>query len=338
MNTPALGMLIRSFFEDYLICQKGLSTSTIKSYRDGLRLFLGHVAENRCCRITRLTISDLTAERVTAFLNDLELKRNNHIRTRNQRLAGLCCFFEYLASRSPEALHEAERVAAIPRKRVAQAVMGFLERDEIEALFSLLPRQGRFAVRDRTLILFLYNTGARVQETAELSTDNLELGDPPRVHLHGKGDKWRVCPLWEETSHLLQQLMEQTGAARHPKQAVFTTAQGQALTRFGIYKIVRKHTRHLCARQPLAPRRISPHCLRHSTAVHLLEAGVEVNVIRAWLGHVSLETTNRYAELTLRMKAEALAQCEPPTLPLDKSLGKLHWRDDADLLKWLNSL
>ncbi|PLX60255.1 tyrosine-type recombinase/integrase [Sedimenticola selenatireducens] len=338
MNAPALGMLIRSVFEDFLICQKGLSAATIKSYRDGLRLFLVYVAEDRGRRITRLTISDLTADRVTAFLNEIELKRSNHIRTRNQRLAGLRCFFGYLASRVPEALHEAERVAAIPRKRGAPAVTGFLEPDEIETLFSLLPREGRFALRDRVLILFLYNTGARVQETAELRTANLELAVPPRVHLHGKGDKWRVCPLWEETSQLLRQLLEQTGAIKYPEQAVFISAQGRPLTRFGLYKIVRKHTQYLRGQQPSAPRRISPHCLRHSTAVHLLEAGVEVNVIRAWLGHVSLETTNRYAELTLRMKTEALAQCEPPTQPSDISLGKLHWRDDADLLKWLDSL
>src|SRR5680860_923623 len=154
MNTPALGMLIRSFFEDYLICQKGLSAATIKSYRDGLRLFLGYLAEDRGCRITRLTITDLTAKQVTAFLNEIERKRTNHIRTPNQRLAGLRCFFSYLAS------------------------------------------------RDRVLILFLYNTGARVQETADLRTANLELSAAPRVHLHGKGDKWRVCPLWKETSQL----------------------------------------------------------------------------------------------------------------------------------------
>jgi integrase/recombinase XerD len=154
-----------------------------------------------------LTTADLTAKQVTAFLNEIELRRNNHIRTRNQRLAGLRCFFCYLASRVPEALQEAERVEGIPRKRVAPTVTGFLERDEIQTLFSLLPREGRFAFRDRVLILFLYNTGARVQETAELRTANA----PPRVHLHGKGDKWRVYPLWEETSQLLRQLLEQTG-------------------------------------------------------------------------------------------------------------------------------
>ncbi len=338
MSAPTLGKVVHSFFEDHLIRQKGLSATTIKSYRDGLRLFLGFVAEDRGRKITRLAISDLTAERVTCFLSEIELKRHNHISTRNQRLAGLRCFFNYLASREPETLKEAERVAAIPRKRVAPPATGFLERDEVEMLFAGLPKQGRFALRDRVLLLFLYNTGARVQETADLRVANLELSSPPRVHLHGKGDKWRICPLWEETSQFLRQLMTQTGALNHSEQPIFVSIRGQPLTRFGIYKIVRKHTQNMGGRRSAISKRISPHHLRHSTAVHLLEAGVEVNVIRAWLGHVSLETTNRYAELTLRMKAEALAQCEPPTQSFEKSLGNLRWREDEDLLKWLDSM
>jgi len=337
MSMITLGKAIHSFFEDYLICQKGLSAATIKSYRDGLRLFLCFVADDCGRKISRLAVTDLTSDRAIHFLNDIELKRHNHIRTRNQRLAGLRCFFDYLALREPEILKEAERVAAIPRKRVAPPVTGFLERDEIETLFADLPKQGRFALRDHVLMLFLYNTGARVQETAELRIANLVLSSPPRVHLHGKGDKWRICPLWEETSQLLQQLIKQD-ALSHPDQPIFTSLQGQSLTRFGIYKIVRKHTKNLCGHSATTPRQISPHSLRHTTAVHLLEAGVEVNVIRAWLGHVSLETTNRYAELTLRMKTEALAQCKPPIHSSDKSLRKLRWREDEDLLKWLDSL
>ncbi|MGB5278196.1 MAG: tyrosine-type recombinase/integrase [Gammaproteobacteria bacterium] len=338
MSAMTLGTVVRSFFEDYLIRQKGLSAATIKSYRDGLRLFLLFVVGDCGHKITNLAISDLTAERVTHFLNELELKRRNHICTRNQRLAGLRCFFDYLASREPEILNEAERVAAIPRKRVALPVTSFLERDEIEALFANLPKQGRFALRDHVLLLFLYNTGARVQETVELRVANLELSNPPRVRLHGKGDKWRICPLWKETSQSLTDLLKQTGAINQPDQPVFISLRGQPLTRFGIYKIVRKHTKNLAKEGSSSSRQISPHSIRHTTAVHLLESGVEVNVIRAWLGHVSLETTNRYAEMTLRMKAEALAQCEPPVQPSEKSLRKLRWRDDAELLKWLDSL
>lgn len=338
MSIITIGTVIHSFFEDYLTCQKGLSAATIKSYRDGLRLFLHFVAEDRKCKITRLVLSDFTAKRVTGFLSDIELDRCNHISTRNQRLAGLRCFFEYMASRDPGTLAEAERVAAIPRKRVAPPIIGFLERDEIDALFAQLPTRGRFALRDRALLLFLYNTGARVQEVAELRVANLELGDPSRVRLHGKGDKWRICPLWKETTQILRQLMEQAGTLNHNDQPVFISLRGQPLTRFGIFKIVRKHTQHLCEHRSAASPRISPHSLRHTTAVHLLEAGVEVNVIRAWLGHVSLETTYRYAELTLRMKSEALAKCEPPVQSSEESFKKPRWRIDDDLLKWLNSL
>lgn len=337
MKIPTLGKVIHSFFEDHLIRQKGLSLASIKSYRDGLRLFLHFVAEDCRRKITRLDISDLTANRVITFLNEIELKRHNNISTRNQRLAGLRCFFNYLASRELDVLKEAERVALIPRKRVAPPETSFLERDEIESMFAGLPLRGRFALRDRVLLLFLYNTGARVQETADLRVANLELSKPPYVHLHGKGDKWRICPLWEETSQLLQKLIARRGAINQPEEAVFLSGRGQALTRFGIYKIVRRHTQNL-DKKPVRSKQISPHSLRHTTAIHLLESGVEINVIRAWLGHVSLETTYRYAELTLRMKTEALAHCEPPVQSMGKSLGKLRWREDDDLLKWLDSL
>lgn len=337
MTASTVGKIIHSFFEDYLVCQKGLRKATIMSYRDGLRLYLCFVAEDRGCKISRLNISDLTADRVLCFLNEIERKRQNHIRTRNQRLAGLRCFFDYMASRELAVFEEAERVAAIPQKRDAPPATSYLERDEMASVFAQLPKQGRFALRDRALILFLYNTGARVQETADLRVANLQLSEPARVHLHGKGDKWRVCPLWQETAELLQQLMKQIGVLDRPELPVFTSCHGP-LTRFGIYKIVRRHTQHLESERFVSPRHISPHSLRHTAAVHLLESGVEVNVIRAWLGHVSLETTNRYAEITLRMKAEALSYCEPPIQASEKSLRKLRWRDDDDLLNWLDSL
>jgi integrase/recombinase XerD len=336
MNTP--GTLIRSFFEDHLTCQKGVSGATLKNYRDALRLFLLFIAEDTGCRLSRLSLAEFTAERVVRFLHDLETRRHNHIRTRNQRLSVLSTFFDYLASRVPQMLAEAERVAAIPSKRVPLPATGYLERDQVEALFAALPKQGRYALRDRTLLLFLYNTGARVQEVAELKVGNLEFDDPPRVHLHGKGDKWRVCPLWSDTSRLLQTLLTQHASSAPPDHPVFVSHQGQALTRYGIYKLVRRHTAHLTMATGADIHHISPHSLRHTTAVHLLESGVEINVIRAWLGHVSLETTNRYAELTLRMKTQALQQCQPPTLSSERSRDRSVWRDDVELLQWLKSL
>jgi integrase/recombinase XerD len=327
-----LGPVIQSFFVDGLLTMKGLRPSSVKSYRDGIRLFLRFVADDAHRRITQLTLADLTFERVLSFVRHLEEVRHNHARTRNQRLALLHTFFEYLAVRDPEMLAVAERVAAIPPKRVPPPETRFLERDEVADLFTRLPSSGRHAARDRALILFLYNTGARVQEAVDLRVGDLDLARTARARLHGKGDKWRTCPLWAETVRLLDALLGP--GPRRPDRAVFVSGHGGPLTRFGVYKIVRRHTRHLEARLG----RVGPHVFRHTTAVHLLESGVEVNVIRGWLGHVSLDTTNRYAEINIRAKEAALATCEPPATASAALPRKAVWRNDEALLAWLAGL
>ena len=339
MSNPQLGPLIYTFFEDQLKCQKGLRPSSIRSYRDAVRLFLLFVVEDTRRKITRLSLTDLTGERVRRFLRFLEQKRHNQVRTRNHRLAAIRAFFEYLATREPTILAEAQQVAAIPVKRTSPPQTLYLERDEVNTLFSSLPSNGPLALRDHALLLFLYNTGARVQEAADLRVAHLELSRQPRVRLHGKGDKWRLCPLWPKTASLLQQSLENRSDPESPENPVFTSRNGYALTRFGIYKIVRRHAVNVVKKGSNGqPRSISPHIFRHTTAVHLLEAGVEVNVIRAWLGHVSLETTNRYAEVNIRMKAEALKNCEPPASVSQVLPHKPIWRDDPTLLNWLQSL
>lgn len=331
MKSQHLGPLVQSFFLDGLVAMKGLRPSSVRSYRDGVRLFLRYVADDARCRITRLTLADLTFERVLGFVRHLEQVRHNHPRTRNQRLALLHTFFEYLAVRTPEMLVVAERVAMIPSKRVPPPETRFLERDEVADLFTRLPASARNAGRDRALLLFLYNSGARVQEVADLHIGDLDLA-AGRARLHGKGGKWRTCPLWAETVSQLQKLL---GPDPHtPERNVFTTRRGAPLTRFGIYKIVRRHTRHLETRLG----RIGPHLFRHTTAVHLLESGVEVNVIRGWLGHVSLDTTNRYAEINIRAKEAAMRTCEPPSTSSPAPLRKAVWRNDEALLEWLASL
>lgn len=332
-----LGEIVCSFFEDYLAVQKGLCVSSIRSYRDTMRLFLGFVARDRKLSFARLSVLDLTVDHVLTFLRYLEKDRGNHVRSRNQRLAALRTFFEYAASRLPEMLHINQQVAFIPAKRSPPPETHYLEREEITSLLQRLPRHGRHALRDRTLFLFLYNTGARAQEVADLQVKNLEFASPPRVRLHGKGDKWRTCPLWAETAKNLRLLLKECKLGDSSKSPVFCSHPGTALTRFGIYKIVRKHGSSFDM-QGLHPRRITPHIFRHTAAVHLLESGVEVNVIRGWLGHVCLKTTNRYAELTLRAKEAALRECERD---LSVSVGfrrRAVWKDDESLLKWLNSL
>ncbi|MGH9120912.1 MAG: tyrosine-type recombinase/integrase [Acidimicrobiales bacterium] len=323
-----LGPLVHSFFADHLVTAKGLRPASIRSYRDTIRLLLCFVAADKGTKITRLNLEDLTFDRMLGFLRHLENDRHNIIRTRNQRLAVIHSLFDYIATRDPEMLGVCQRVTAIPMKRCPPPETRFLERDEVEGLLRDLPRQGRLALRDRTLLLFLYNTGARVQEVADLRVGDLDLGERGLVRLHGKGDKWRTCPLWRQTVELVNQLLESFDSPPEPGEPVFR-AKGQALTRFGIYKIVRRHAASLD--KPKTHRRVSPHVFRHTAAVHLLEAGVEVNVIRGWLGHADLTTTNRYAEINTRAKIDALRATELPGSSAEPRTRPV-WRDDESLL------
>ncbi len=337
MTTPTLGSILYHFLLDHLPQQKGLRPSTVSSYRDTMRLFLAAVSTDAQQGVSELRLEQLTFERVLNFLRDLEHIRHNCISTRNQRLAALHTFFEYIGRQVPEMLHESEKVSASPIKRVALPEMCFMSREEVQRLFGELPARGRYALRDRALLLFLYNTGARVQEVSDLRLAHLTLAAPASTRLHGKGDKWRSCPLWNETARALRALLDQQHIV-DSEAPVFTSASGQALTRYGIYKRVRKYAAGIEDSKAVPrPRRITPHVFRHSTAVHLLEAGVEVNVIRGWLGHVSLDTTNRYAEITLRMKEEALKLCEPDEASRGRH-AQPTWQNDDELMHWLTSL
>jgi integrase/recombinase XerD len=337
-SAPLLGTILASFFNDHLKLQRGLRPNSITSYADAMRLFLQFAAANGKKKVTQLGLDDLHADVVCQFLNSLEESRSNAAQSRNQRLASLRTFFEYIGQRFPERLGQAQKVAAIPRKRAQPPETIFLERDEIEGTLAALPTDGRSALRDRALLVFLYNTGARVQEAADLRASDVHFDPTPRVHLHGKGDKWRVCPLWAETSALLKKLLsEEPGSP--PDRPVFMGVRDAALTRFGIYKIIRRYTTQVVKKGSDGQlKRVSPHVWRHTTAVHLLEAGVEVNVIRAWLGHASLETTNRYAEITLRTKQAALEKCTVPEAADKRIPSKPLWQTDVALLNWLQSL
>jgi integrase/recombinase XerD len=329
-----LGPVLHSFFADHLITVKGLRPASVRSYRDTVRLFLLFTASDKGCKITRLTLTDLTFDRVLKFLRHLEQDRGNHPRTRNQRLAALHCLFDYLARRAPEMLATGQQVAAIPNKRTAPPETRFLEQDEIEDLLRHLPRDGPLALRDRTLMLFLYNTGARAQEVADLRAQHLDLGEHPLARLHGKGGKWRTCPLWQQTAQLLTALLRPAGPPPSPQAPVFA-AHGRPLTRSGIYKIIRRHASRFD--DPRTGRQVSPHTFRHTAAVHLLESGVEVNVIRGWLGHADLATTNRYAEINTKTKLAALQAAEPHDVQAGSRTNPM-WRSDQTLLNWLASL
>ena len=337
MTDPCfLAPFVRSFFEDHLVCRRNMSRNTIQSYRDALKLFLAFTAE-RCKRsATKLRLDDITDELVIAFLGDLESTRANSIQTRNHRLVAIRRLFEYIASREPRFLEKAHRIGSIPRKRGAVLPeIRYLEKEQMTALLSAVPQDNKRRCRDYTLLLFMYNTGARVQEVADTRIGWLTLVPPYKVELLGKGRKWRTCPLWESTAQHLQQLIKNQRPIAGRDDCLFVNRYGRPLSRSGIADIVQRYATEAATAVPnLQNRQVTPHTLRHTTAMHLLQSGVEVNVIRSWLGHVSIATTNRYIEIDLAMKAKALAACEVTSpAPGDGTSQR-----SPEILEWLESL
>ena len=338
MKSESFSTIVHGYFLDYLPQQKGLQPSSIRSYRDSLRLFLVFVAKQHRRGVSELALEHLDYQLVLAFLRDMEKERGNSVATRNQRLAALHTFYEYIGCKVPEMLPFCAKVAAIPMKRCPLPEMKFLAREDVEALFACIPNNDRLATRDRALLMLLYNTGARVSEVAQLTIGQLDLQSPAQIRLLGKGAKWRTCPLWDQTAKVLRAMLHERSTSLDPTASVFVGSGGEPMTRFGIYKRIRHHARGWeVSAKPSSRIRVTPHVFRHTTAVHLLEAGVEVNVIRGWLGHVSLNTTNRYAEITIRMKTDALKLCEPIAANMGR-VRKSAWQDDAGMLAWLSSL
>jgi site-specific recombinase XerD len=326
-QTFPLAPLVRSFFEDHLTCQRNVSRNTIHSYRDTIKLLLQDAAGRLHKPAAQLLVADVDDEMVLQFLADLEKRRGNSIQTRNHRLVGLRRLFDYIAWREPLVLEHCRKILAIPRKRgAALPEVGYLERHEVAAVLQAAAAPGR----DYALLLFMYNTGARVQEVADARGSWLFLHAPCKVELLGKGSKRRTCPLWDSTAVQLKGLL----AGRGQDDPLFANRRGEPLSRSGIAGIVRRYAAKAAAVTPsLRGRRVTPHTFRHTTAMHLLQSGVEVNVIRSWLGHVSISTTSRYIEIDLAMKAKALETCKVG--PRRRPAGS--WRK-PDVLTWLESL
>lgn len=327
---------LREFFSDHLPRIRGMSPHTVHSYRDTFVLLLRFVASRKKRAVVDLNLEDIGHEEVVAFLGYLEEVRKNIADTRNVRLAAIHSFFRFVATLHPDRLEQCQRILGIPFKRGKSRPVEYLEYDEIAAVLSSVDRSSRHGRRDYVLLATMFNTGARVQEIIDLRACDLQLVRPFQTRIFGKGRKERICPLWPQTAQLLKEFCAEQKVEQHSSAPIFLNARGQPLTRFGVRYILAKYLRLAQVTTPtLARKKLYPHSMRHSNAVHLLKAGVDLSTISQWLGHETINTTNRYATVDLDMKREAIERAKPTDCPQSASPS---WRNDASVLEWLEGL
>ncbi len=328
-NKNLVATWVRRFLLEHVVADLNLSRNTQASYRDALALLLPFAAKQLGQGVDQLEVESLASGIIRLFLAHLENERQCSVSTRNQRLAAIHAFARFIGARSPEHLAWCAELTAIPFKKAAKGTLPYLDKPEMDAILAAPDRRTKQGTRDHALLLFLYNAGARADEAARLTIADLELSPSPAVKIIGKGRKARLCPLWTSTANTLKALV----AARSGEEPVFLNRRREGMTRFGIYALVRRYAARAAHQVPsIGRKRVSPHVIRHTTAVHLLRAGVDINTIRAWLGHVSLDTTNIYAEVDLAMKAKALNACAIPDEP------RRSWRKEPGLMTFLRSL
>jgi len=286
--------------------------------------------------VVDLDLEELDPAAVIDFLNYLEQQRGNAVVTRNARLAALHAFARFVATQSPEWLETCQQILAIPFKRAGTRAVEYLEGDELRALIGAIDTSTGSGRRDHAILLTLFNTGARVQELLDLRPIDLQLTRPYQLRLYGKGSKERFCPIWPRTAELLSQLLAEIGLEKTSKERIFRNRHGQPLTRFGVRYLIQKYAKlaQVCA-PSLEGKSVHPHTLRHTTAVHLLQAGVDLVSISHWLGHSSVEITNRYTAVDLETKRAAIARLGPLA---DIEPGLATWRSNNSILDWLEAL
>ena len=334
MSTPStLGFpcLLQQFFVQRLMQQLHASPRTVAAYRDSFRLLLDFAHRRLRKQPAELTLEDLNASLILDFLKHLEVDRHNCIRSRNARFAAIRSFMEFVSFQEPSALGCAQSVLAIPMKRFEQPLIGFLSREHIEAILNA-PDQNTWAGhRDRVMLATLYNTGARVSELIGMRVGDLILGSTACVRVHGKGRKDRSVPLWPDTAAQLKRWLQTQ--PRTPEQPLFPGRSGGPLTRIGVTERLKLAAERASVKHPeLARQRVFPHLIRHSIAMHLLQAGVDITVIALWLGHESPVTTHRYVEADLAMKDRALKTLQAP------SQVPVRYRPTDRVLQFLQSL
>jgi site-specific recombinase XerD len=329
---PSFAALVQAYFVEHLTQQRALSPQTIAAYRDAFMLFLGF-AEARLCRsAATITLADITPDLIMAFLDHLERERHNSVRSRNARLAALRSFLKFASHRDVSSLQVIERALGVPAKRFERPMLGYLSREQVLAVIGT-PDKTWISQRDHVLLLLLYNTGARVSEITAVKVGEVVLDDGSAcVHLHGKGRKQRSVPLWRSTVRAIRAWLRGNPQldAHSP---LLPNRNGQPMSRWNVMQRLDRAVQVAAESCPdLATRHISPHTIRHTTAMHLLQAGVDINVIALWLGHESPATTHQYVEADLAMKERALTRLHEPEAKLQR------YRAPDSLISFLRTL
>lgn len=306
--------VVTCFFTSYLAAERGLSENTIASYSDCMRLLVQYICDRLAVQPEAVGMEMITPERILEFLAYLEKERGNDPQTTNQRLAAIKTFFHFLARNVPELMHANERIQAIRFKKTDHLPPPSLTIAEVQAILNAPDTSDLLGARDKALLATLYNTGARVQELADLTLTDVRFDTPAIVLLTGKGRKQRTVPLWPETVHHLQHYLHIRQDANIESNHLFLNIENQPMTRFGIGRRVALHAETAQKQCPsLGQRSISPHVFRHTTALHLIESGNDITIVKDWLGHADLKTTIQYVEVSIQRKQEALEKLPAPT-------------------------
>ncbi|MGF6695851.1 site-specific recombinase XerD [Paraburkholderia sp. MM5496-R1] len=328
---PSFASLVQQFFTEYLVTQRALSSRTVACYRDALVLFLDFAGRKLGKEPTAMQLVDIQPDLILAFLDHLERERNNSVRSRNLRLTGLRAFLKFAGRRDVASLHVVERALAVPMKRFERPMLGFLTREEMVAVLGQ-PGPTWSSQRDHLLMAMLYNTGARVSEIIGVRVSDVVLDGAACVHLQGKGRKQRSVPLWKTTVQEIRAWLRLNPQLR-TEAALLPNRDGRAMTRCNVgQRLDLAVARAATSLLSLANKQVSPHTLRHTTAMHLLQSGVPFNVIALWLGHESTNTTHRYVEADLAIKEKALARLEAPATKMRR------FRAPDSLIRFLQTL
>ena len=323
-----LGSLLVTFFRNYLADQKGYSKNTIGSYSDCIRLLLCYACKHLGVSLDKFSIEMLSQELILNFLDYLEQERGNGPNTRNQRLGAIKTFSRFLALQEPTLTLACERICAISAKKVQHTVVATLDDNEVRGILGETETDTLLGARDQALLSMLYNTAARAQELVDLDLPDLRLEAPFQVLLTGKGRKERIVPLYEETVVAIKHYMDLRQQARIKHEALFLNNRGNRITRFGIGYVVGKHAGRAARECPSLPdKKVTPHTFRHTCALHLIQSGADISVVKDYLGHADVRTTHLYVDINVEMKRKALEACPPPYAPRTNQAQKPSWLD-----------